>query len=68
MLHLIKAASLSVGSGALPKLLDGLSLMVPIITAGLAGSGVLPKILMATKALCVWRKPWQIVATRLTLP
>jgi hypothetical protein len=38
---LIGAASLSVGSGGLPKLLDGSKSYGPIITAGLAGSGVL---------------------------
>lgn len=38
---LIGAASLSVGSGALPKLLDGSKSFGPVIAAGLQGSGVL---------------------------
>lgn len=38
---LIGAASLSVGSGGLPKLLDGSKSYGPIITAGLKGNGVL---------------------------
>jgi hypothetical protein len=39
--NLIKAASLSVGSGALPKLLDASKSYGPIIAAGLAGNNVL---------------------------
>ncbi len=37
---LIKAASVSVGSGAVPKLLDASKSYGPIIAAGLAGNGV----------------------------